>query len=128
MNLVILTGRLTKDPENRMTSGADPVAMSSFSLAVDRNGKGTDYIRCVAFREQAEFAEKYLTKGKKVGITGRWQTGSYEKNGQRVYTNDCAVDRIEFLESKSAETQKSVPEAGDFMAIPDNLEDEIPFN
>lgn len=126
MNLVILTGRLTKDPENRMTTGADPTAVSSFSLAVDRNGKGADFIRCTCFGKTAEFVEKYLAKGKKVGIEGRWQTGSYEKNGQRVYTNDCIVDRIEFLESKSAE--KSVPEAGDFMAIPDNLEDEIPFN
>lgn len=137
MNIVILCGRLTRDVETRYTQGAEPMAISRFTLAVDRRRKNSeeasaDFINVVSFGKKAEFAEKYLIKGTKVLITGRWQTGSYTNNeGVKVYTNDCIADDIEFAESKRAQegtpTTKT-PASDEFMNIPDGLVDELPFN
>lgn len=105
MNSVVLIGRLTKDPEVRVSQ--DGGAIARYSLAVDRRKKdsGADFISCVAFGKGAEFAEKYLKKGTKIGVTGRIQTGSYtNKDGQKVYTTDVIVDTHEFVESKKTET------------------------
>ena len=106
MNLVVLMGRLTKDPETRTNSGT---TVSRYTLAVDRRYKSSkseqtaDFINCIAFGRQAEFAEQYLHKGTKMVITGRIQTGSYtNKDGQRVYTTEVVVGSAEFAESKSA--------------------------
>ena len=151
MNKVILMGRLTRDPEVRYsTSGDNQLAIARYTLAVDRRFKRNgdeqtaDFIGCVAFGRNAEFAEKYLHKGTKIAITGRIQTGSYtNKDGQRVYTTDVVVEEQEFAESKDAASAAgatayapSRPEpsaaAGDgFMNIPDgdSVEDEgLPFN
>ena len=103
MNSVILIGRLTRDPELRYTSGSQ-MAVAKFSLAVDRpvrSGKDreTDFIRITVFGKQAENCERYLAKGRMVGIQGRIQTGSYQdKDGKTVYTTDVIADRVEFLE------------------------------
>lgn len=105
MNSVVLIGRLTKDPEVRVSQDGGSIAR--YSLAVDRRKKdaGADFISCVAFGKGAEFAEKYLKKGTKIGVTGRIQTGSYtNKDGQKVYTTDVIVDTHEFVESKKTET------------------------
>lgn len=148
MNKVILMGRLTRDPEIRYSQGERSMAIARFTLAVDRRRRSNDnnseqtadFITCVAFDRQAEFAEKYLHQGTKMLVTGRIQTGSYtNKDGQRVYTTEVMVDEMEFAESKaSAEssgyTAPSRPApsaaAGDgFMNIPDGVEDEgLPFN
>lgn len=80
MNKVILMGRLTRDPEVRYTQGNEPMAIARYTLAVDRRGRKdggeatADFIQCVAFRNNAEFAEKYLRQGTKIAITGRIQT------------------------------------------------------
>lgn len=110
MNKVILMGRLTKDPETRYSG---ELAISRYSIAVDRRIKRekeptADFIDCVAFGKNGEFAEKYLKKGTKILVTGRIQTGSYtDKNGKKVYTTDIVVEDHEFAESKkSAEDQK----------------------
>lgn len=101
MNRAILMGRLTKDPEIRATQNGDSIAR--YTLAVDRRGDGTDFIRCVTFKKSAEFAEKYLKKGMKICVTGRIQTGSYtNKDGTKVYTTDVIVDDQEFAENKNA--------------------------
>ena len=78
-------------------------------LAVDRrfrrdgDSQTADFIGCVAFGRQAEFAEKYLRKGTKIALTGRIQTGSYtNRDGQKVYTTDVVVEEQEFAESKSS--------------------------
>ena len=91
MNKVILMGRLTRDPEVRYSQGEQAMAVARYTLAVDRrfrrdnDGQTADFIGCVAFGRQGEFAEKYFRKGTKVAITGRIQTGSYtNKDGQRV--------------------------------------------
>lgn len=129
MNKVILTGRLVADPEVR--EGTSKVA--KYRLAVDRRFRKeeqtADFISCVAFSKSAEFAEKYLRKGIKIGVTGRIQTGSYTKNdGTKVYTTDVVVDEQEFLESKGekAEPEQRIP-TGEFMDIPDDDLSELPF-
>jgi len=103
MNSVQLIGRLTKDPTVSY-GAASQTAVARFSIAIDRgkdrNGedRGTDYPNIVCFGRTAELVEKYMTKGRLVGITGRIQTGSYEKDGKRIYTTDVLADRVEFLD------------------------------
>lgn len=127
MNKVILIGRLTKDPEVRYTNGETPLAIARYSVAVDRQSKeesAADFIGCVAFGKQGEFAEKYLHKGMKIAVEGRIQTGSYtNKEGKKVYTTDVVVERHEFAESKASE---NTSDEG-FMNLPPNIDDEIPF-
>ena len=106
MNKVILMGRLTADPEIRYI-GENHTCVARYSLAVDRryssnNGEDTaDFIRCVAFGKSGEFAEKYLRKGLKIAICGRIQTGSYMKEGKKVYTTNVAVEEHYFTESRA---------------------------
>ncbi len=109
MNKVILMGRLTRDPDIRYSAGENSQAIARYTLAVDRrfrregSDQTADFIGCVAFGRQAEFAEKYLRQGIKIAITGRIQTGSYTRNdGTRVYTTDVVVEEQEFAESKNA--------------------------
>ena len=109
MNKVILVGRLTKDAE---VTNAKEKTWGRYTLAVDRpsKDKGADFINCVAFAKQAEFADKYLKKGTKILIEGHITTGSYtDKNGKVVYTTDVVVDRQEFVESKSASQPETKP-------------------
>lgn len=148
MNRVILMGRLVRDPDIRYSQSGDNMAIARFTLAVDRRGRkqesGTDqqtadFIGCVCFGRQAEFAEKYLRQGTKIAVTGRIQTGSYtNKDGQKVYTTDVVLDDIEFAESKAASSGDSYsapsrPEprnvdSDGFMNIPDGIDEELPFN
>ena len=111
MNKVILIGRLTDNPDVRYSNKEnEALAIARYRLAVDRIGEGADFISCVAFGKQGEFAEKYLKKGTKVAIEGRIQTGSYDKDGKKVYTTDVVVERQEFCERKSSEPSKSEDE------------------
>ena len=138
MNKVILIGRLTRDPEIRYTQGENSMAVARFTLAVDRrfkrdNQPTADFISCICFRKTAEFVEKYCKKGTRLAVDGSWQTGSYtNKDGNKVYTNDCLVDNCEFAESKATaeQNQKKDNKSGndDFMNIPDGVEDGLPFN
>ena len=132
MNKVILIGRLTKDVETRYTQGESAMAISRYTLAVDRKGKdaGTDFINCVAFGKNGEFAEKYLKKGTKIAVEGRIQTGSYEKDGKKIYTTDIVVEAHEFCENKGQAEEKPKPSTDNdgFMNIPDGIDDELPFN
>ena len=100
MNLVILTGRLTRDPE--LKYGQSGKAYSRFSLAVNRAGKKdeADFINCVAFGKTAEIVGEHLRKGKRIGVQGRIQMNRYEVNGEKKNTYDIMVDSIEFLENK----------------------------
>ena len=105
MNKVVLIGRITRDPELRYTSSNIPSVR--FTLAVNRpfqnqNGeREADFINIVAWRNQAENIKKYVSKGSLVAVEGRIQTGSYEKDGQKVYTVDVVADNVQFLESKN---------------------------
>lgn len=139
MNKIILMGRLTKDPDVRYSQGNNPMAIARYTLAVDRKFKrdgeaSADFINCIAFGKNGEFAEKYLHKGMKILVEGRWQSGSYtNRDGQKVYTNDCVVESCEFAESKNAsqrERPQPMPQTDSdgFMQIPDGIDEELPFN
>jgi single-strand DNA-binding protein len=136
MNKVILIGRLTKDVETRHSNDT---SVSRYSLAVDRRFKqegqqSADFINCVAFGKQSEFAEKYLRKGMRIAVEGRIQTGSYKnRDGQTVYTTDVVVEAHEFCESKqdNQSTENPSPHGTigeEFMDIPDDICEELPFN
>ena len=162
MNKVILMGRLTRDAEIRYSQGESATAIARFSLAVDRrfrrdgDDQNTDFINCVAFGRQGEFAEKYMKQGTKIVISGRIQTGSYtNRDGVKVYTTDVVVEEQDFAESKAAAssytggyqqqggyanapepqvapapTSRPAPSeavSDGFMTIPEGIEEELPF-
>ena len=138
MNKAMITGRLTRDPNTRYSQGENQMCIARFTLAVDRrrsknsDEQKADFISCVAFGKTGEFVEKYARKGIKFDIVGRIQTGSYQnKDGQTVYTTEVVVEDIEFGESKgssqaSASSQQE-PDDG-FVNVPEELDDELPFN
>ena len=139
MNKVILMGRLTRDPEVRYGAGENSTAVARYTIAVERRFKrdgeqSADFIGCVAFGRNAEFAEKYLRQGTKIVLTGRIQTGSYtNRDGQKVYTTDIVVEEQEFCESRNSSQQQNdrsqpVANSDGFMNIPDGIDDELPFN
>lgn len=132
------TGRLVKDPEIRYANGQNgQLCIAAFNLAVDRKfkkeGEATaDFISCKAFGKTAEFIQKYFHKGMKMGVVGRIQTGSYEKDGVKHYTTDIIIEEVEFLEKKEnngqAPNNNPAPANDSFMNIPDDISSEIPFN
>ena len=140
MNKVILMGRLTRDPDVRYSAGENSTAVARYTLAVDRrfrrdgDSATADFIGCVAFGRQAEFAEKYLRQGTKIAITGRIQTGSYtNREGQKVYTTDVVVEEQEFAQSRAEQGRENQGAMGTadvdgFQNIPDGIEEELPFH
>lgn len=140
MNSVSLIGRLTRDPDVRY-GAENQLAIARFSIAIDRGkdregqSRGTDFPSIVCFGKTAELVEKYVTKGRLVGIQGRVQTGKYEKDGRTIYTTDILADRVEFLDwgdkaeggdarqpSASAKPSSDVPEGFGMLT-----DDDIPF-
>ena len=130
MNSVILTGRLSKDPDVRYTQGG--MCWASFTIAVNNIGKdkGASFISCKAFEKTAESIEKNAYKGRLIGVVGRIQTGSYtNKKGEKVYTTDVMVDRVEYFDKK----QEAVPDEIDKGAstqiegFTQLTDDDIPF-
>ena len=109
MNRVCLVGRLTKEPDMRISPSGTNV--TRFSIAVNRTRKvegqpDADFINCVAFGKSAEFIAKYLQKGYLVSVDGRIQTGSYEnEKGQRIYTTDVLCDSVQNLTQKQDGTK-----------------------
>lgn len=145
MNVAVLTGRLTRDPAVRYSTGAEQKAVARFTLAVDRrfrsdDGPTADFVSCVAFGKTAEFIEKYFRKGSKMSVVGRIQTGSYtNKEGQKVFTTDVVCNDVEFVEKKAAGDgagnqaagagqDYGAPDDDGFMNIPDALDDNLPFS
>lgn len=135
MNKWLGIGRLTADPEVRYSQGENPLCIARYRLAIDRKYKKegeqeADFISCVAFGKQGEFAEKYLHKGMKIGVEGRIQTGTYEKDGHKVYTTDIVVEAHDFCESKgtaSSPAPQNDNDADGFMPIGDIADEELPF-
>lgn len=134
MNSVVLIGRLTRDPELRYTAGSQ-MAVCTFTVAIDRpprkdGEKQVDFPRVTCFGKQAENCERFLAKGRLVGVQGRLQTGSYkDKDGKTVYTTDVIADRVEFLEWADR-SQKASPETQYNDPVPDGFEeagDDVPF-
>lgn len=139
MNKVILIGRLTRDPDVRWSQGEDQKCTARYTLAVDRlvkSGKDADFISCIAFGKNGEFAEKYLSKGMKIAVTGRIITGNYtNRDGQKVYATEVVVDQHEFCESKAAndrargsqEDEQAAQGTDGFVDIPDQIDEDLPF-
>ena len=128
MNKVILMGRLTKDPDVRVSQDGS-TTIARYTLAVDRRMKRdeADFISVVAFGKSAEFAEKYLHKGTKIALSGHIQMGSFtNKEGQKVYTTDVVAEDQEFAESKKTETPNISSDEG-FLNVPDTDDEELPF-
>lgn len=106
MNRVVLIGRLVRDPELKYTPGTG-TAVATFSIAVDRrfskNGqKEADFIRIVAWGKTAELVAQYMSKGRKIGVSGRIQTNSYEtKDGEKRTSFDVVAEEVEFLDRAS---------------------------
>ena len=141
MNKVILNGRLTRDPEIRYSENNTCVA--KYTLAVNRiyrkDGEPqADFINCTTFGKLAEFAEKYFRQGMKIAIVGHWQTGSYtNKDGKKIYTNDCIIESQEFDQTKSERQEEErtpqrspepVPDDYDGFMNVDLSSDELPFD
>lgn len=136
MNSVNLVGRLVRDPELRYTNGNN--AYVRFTLAVDRrlskekrqeaeskNQPTADFISCVAWGKTAETIANYLSKGSQVGIDGKIQTGSYEKDdGTKVYTTDVLVTGMTFVGNRNSTNRNTEPEPSGFYPVDD---EEIPF-
>lgn len=128
------------------TKNGETMKMARFSIACQRKGKnaGADFINCVAYGKNAEFAEKWMKKGSGVEIRGHIQTGSYEGKNGKVYTTDIVCDEFEFPKAKKGETYagnndsqeqpqqntqpvgSSAPDDG-FMSIPDDITQDLPF-
>ena len=143
MNSVVLIGRLTRDPELRYTAGSQ-MAVATFTVAIDRPvragaEKQTDFPRVTVFGKQAENCERFLAKGRLVGVQGRIQTGSYtNKDGATVYTTDVVADRVEFLEwgdrnergDRPQQSYRSSAPAANVDAAPEGfsaIDEDIPF-
>ena len=141
MNKVILMGRLTKDPEVRYTQSGEPMAIARYTLAVNKRFKkqgeaDADFIPCVAFGKQGEFAEKYLAKGRQIAVVGRLQVRNWEDNeGKKRTTTEVVVEEHYFAESKGDKNDKTDKpqkkqdsDTDGFYPIDDNVEDEdLPF-
>lgn len=142
MNKIILMGRLTRDPEVRYSQSANHIPIARYSIAVDKkqkrdDGITADFFNLVAFDRHATFAEKYLRKGTKIAVSGRVQTGRYEKDGVNIPFFEVVIEEQEFAESKSASqfagadtgagTGQSFVDENGFMQVPDDME-ELPFN
>lgn len=125
MNKVILMGRLTNNPDFKDNGN---ISYARFTLAVDRRYKSdtasADFPACVAFGKTAEFINNYFSKGMKVVVEGRLQTGSYtNKDGKRVYTTEVMVENVEFAESKKASEEQE-----ELLSITPEEAENLPFN
>lgn len=142
MNKTLLCGRLVGEPDIRYSTGDNATAYGNYTLAVDRKFKKegqptADFIRCRVIGKNAEFANNYLHKGMKIIVEGRIETGSYvNREGQKVFTTDVAVESHEFAESKSAQNtqntqniQNTQPTMNDVIDIPSGAieEEELPW-
>lgn len=129
MNRIVLIGRLTRDPELRISKNQTEVA--SFSLAVDRKYKkdgepSADFFNCVAFGAHAKFVEKYFKQGLRIGLTGKVQTYTYtNKNGDKVNAFQVVAEELDFADGKN--TRVSEQDSLGFLNMDIDM-DSLPFN
>ena len=131
MNKFIGKGRLVADPDVRYSTNnkGEQMAIARYRIAINRKGKdaGADFISCVAFGRNGEFAEKYLKKGQEIMIEGEVRTGSYDnKDGQKVYTTDIVVENHEFCGTKQ-DAPQTAPSNG-YRPVPEGIEGDLPFH
>lgn len=138
LNKVIMQGRPAQETDVQYSQGKEgkePTAFARTSLAVQRRGKnnGADFIPCVAFGRNAEILSgcSKTTPKTKIDVCGRMQSGSYtNKEGKKVYTLELVIEEIYFCESKKngEHNANAGEDAGDGFVMPDNIDEEIPFN
>lgn len=116
LNKITLMGRLTRDPELRYTKNETPVA--SFTLAVDRDMDGVDFIDCVAWRKTAEFANTYFRKGEMAVVAGRLQIREYEKDGSKRKAAEVVVDNLYFGQPRTQKPTQNLVELDDEEGLP----------
>ena len=123
MNTVQLLGNIVRDPELKYAAGSG-TAVSRFTVAVKRQFKKdeSDFINCIAFGKTAETIAQYFVKGNKIAIIGHIQTGSYDKDGKKVYTTDIIVDAFDFVSSKGSSNNSNE----DYTFVP-NTDNDLPF-
>lgn len=139
MNKVILVGRLTKDPELRVTQSG--INVCSFTVACDRRfqkageERQADFINCIAWRQQADFISKFFTKGMRIALDGSIQTRSWDDNdGNKRYATEVVVDHAEFAQSKNessapatGQTSFAAAPSGDIDGFMPVEEEDLPF-
>ena len=120
-------GRITRDIEIKYSQSG--MAHCKFTLAVNRMKKDdpADFINCVAFGKTAEVVAEYVKKGYRLAVNGRIQTGSYEKDGNKVFTTDIMVGNVEFLESKGDSGSSVQPKPKKEIKPVDSDTDSFPF-
>ena len=129
MNRIILTGRIANELEKRETTSG--ILVCKYTLAVQRDKDNTDFINCTTFGQFVDTLIKYCNKGDLIGIEGRLQTGSYEKDGEKRYTTDVITDKIEFLNTKKENkkeddaTQNNEPSISKYEV--ELVDDDLPF-
>lgn len=138
LNHICIAGRLTKDPEMRRTGSG--IACVSFTIACDRDYSGkdggekeTDFIDCVAWRNTAEFVEKYFNKGRMAVVSGRLQVRKWQnKNGENRYSTEVVADNVYFGDSKKDngggyDTAPAPAPASDFAVLDGEDDAQLPF-
>lgn len=130
MNSVNLIGRIVRDPEVRYSNEK---AVAKFTIAIDRKAKtgeqSADFPSIICFGKTAELVEKYMRKGRLIGIIGRLRTGSYEdKDGKKIYTTDVIADSVEFLDkAPEQESKQSAPQEEQINGFSKLADEDIPF-
>ena len=129
INKMILQGRLVKDVELKDVNG---FALAEFTVAWSEKYKETEtkcFLRCKAWRSNAEFVSKYFHKGQELIIEGRMETEEWEKDGQKQSRTLCNVEKVNFCgpKSENASTTAPKPSPDDFVNIPDGADEELPF-
>lgn len=125
MNVVVMIGRLTRDPEVKFSKGGD--AYANFGIAVDNPfTKEADFINCVCFKKTAEILGEYFRKGSKIGITGRMQMEKYEVSGEKRVAHKVLVEKLEILDSKKQDGTAPA-EKKESAKVEEAVEDEFPF-
>lgn len=131
INMVAITGRLTRSPEVKQTQSGVPVC--SFTVAVDRAYKSgeereADFLDCVAWRGSAEFLGKWFSKGDMIGVQGHLQTRNWETDdGQKRKATEIVADSLSFVGGKKTDRAEAPAEKQTFTELSDEGSGELPF-
>lgn len=130
MNIYVGIGNLTKAVDLRYTQSN--LAIAKFTLAINRpktkEGKQEcDFINCIAYGKTAESLSKHLDKGSKISVEGHIQTGSYEKDGKKIYTTDVSVERVQFLDRKKKDDLENKTDSEIIASVVNEEQYQLPF-
>ncbi len=124
MNLVILMGRVTADVELQYSKDKKPFVR--FTIAVNRQN-ATDFVSCIAYDRNAEWLGGNVRKGDRLLVRGSWRSGSYDKNGVKIYTNECPIDRFYYIEPRRHGEPSDAAEPETVAKAVSSAFDDLPF-